>query len=78
MFVELISKILVYPPKERLRPLEAILHPFFNDLRQEQFGIPNVKLPEFFDFQKGIAPSIDCVEELSIQPEIAHKLVPQW
>lgn len=60
---------MVYSPKERLTPLEALLHPFFNDLRVENFSIPNVKVVDFFDFTK---------EELSIQPEIAHKLVPSW
>ena len=44
---------MVYPPRERLRPLEALLHPFFNELREEKFTIPNVKLPDFFDFTKG-------------------------
>jgi len=31
--VDLIAKLLVYPPKERLKPLEALLHPYFNELR---------------------------------------------
>jgi glycogen synthase kinase 3 beta len=69
MFVELISKILVYSPRDRLKPLEVLLHPFFNDLREEKFEMANVTLPDFFDFSK---------EELSIQPEIANKLTPAW
>ncbi|CAD8140379.1 unnamed protein product [Paramecium octaurelia] len=69
LFIDLISKLMVYPPKERLRPLEALAHPFFNDIRQAGFGIPNQTLPDFFDFTK---------EELSIQPEIAPKLYPTW
>lgn len=44
---------MVYPPRERLRPLEALSHPYFNEIREEKFGIPNVKLPNFFDFTKG-------------------------
>lgn len=51
--MDLISKLMVYPPRERLRPLEALMHPFFNEIREEKFGIPNVKLPGFFDFTKG-------------------------
>ncbi len=31
--IDLISKILVYDPERRLKPLEAILHPFFDELR---------------------------------------------
>jgi len=53
MFVDLISKLMLYPPRERLRPLEALSHPFFNEMREEKFTIPNVKLPNFFDFTKG-------------------------
>jgi glycogen synthase kinase 3 beta len=59
----------VYSPRERLKPLEILLHPFFNEIREEKFTIPNATLPSFFDFTK---------EELSIQPEIAHKLTPPW
>jgi glycogen synthase kinase 3 beta len=51
--VDLIGKLLKYPPKERLRPLEAMLHPFFNELRQESFSLANTKLPDFFDFNEG-------------------------
>jgi glycogen synthase kinase 3 beta len=40
----------VYSPKERIKPLEALLHPFFNEIRQENFTVPNIKLPAFFDF----------------------------
>ncbi len=36
-FIDLISKLLKYPPRERLRPLEALSHPFFNEIRQENF-----------------------------------------
>jgi len=31
--IDLISKLLVYPPKDRLKPLETLLHPYFNELR---------------------------------------------
>ncbi|CAD8121399.1 unnamed protein product [Paramecium sonneborni] len=69
LFIDFVSKLLVYPPKERLKPLEALLHPYFDEIRQQGFSMPNVQLPNFFDFQK---------EELQIQPEIAHKLTPSW
>lgn len=35
--IDLISKLLVYSPKDRLKPLEALNHPYFNDLRTETF-----------------------------------------
>jgi len=51
--VDFISKMLVYPPKERLKPVEGLLHPYFDDIRKEGFAIPNVQLPDMFDFTKG-------------------------
>lgn len=66
LFIDLISKLMVYPPRERLRPLEALSHPFFNDLRIQGFGIPNHILPDFFDFTKGNIFLIIVKEELSI------------
>jgi len=33
MAIDFISKLLVYAPKERLKPMEALLHPYFNELR---------------------------------------------
>lgn len=41
-FVDLICKLLVYAPKERLKPVEALLHPFFDELRKEPLSLPNV------------------------------------
>ena len=56
---------MLYPPRERLRLLEALSHPVFNEIRDEKFGIPNFKLPNFFDFTKGII-FYQFLEELSI------------
>ena len=51
--IDLISHLLVYTPDRRLKPLEAILHPFFDELRDEKTRLPNGNpLPELFDFQK--------------------------
>ncbi|CAD8111379.1 unnamed protein product [Paramecium primaurelia] len=68
-FIDFVSKILVYSPRDRLKPLEALLHPYFDEIRQPNFGDGHLNLPNFFDFYK---------EELQIQPEIAHKLTPSW
>ena len=38
--VDLITKLLQYDPKRRITPMDALAHPFFDELR-----IPNVKLP---------------------------------
>jgi glycogen synthase kinase 3 beta len=39
--VDLISKILVYNPERRLSPLETLLHPFFDELRDKSTKLPN-------------------------------------
>ena len=38
---DLISQLLKYNPKSRLSPMEALKHPFFDELRQN----PDMKLP---------------------------------
>mmetsp|Transcript_8449 Transcript_8449/g.20767 ORF Transcript_8449/g.20767 Transcript_8449/m.20767 type:complete len:358 (-) Transcript_8449:123-1196(-) len=50
--VDLISQLLVYFPYQRMKPLEALGHPFFDEIK---FGtnLPNGKLfPNLFNFQK--------------------------
>ena len=51
--IDLVAKVLVYPPKERLRPLQALMHPFFNELRNENCRINNNSLPDLFNFTQG-------------------------
>ena len=68
--VDLISHLLVYNPERRYKPLDAILHPFFDELRQEGTTLPNGNpLPELFNFQK---------EETMNNPEIVQQLIPDW
>lgn len=33
--IDLVDKLLKYSPKKRLSPAEALLHPYFDDLRSE-------------------------------------------
>lgn len=40
-FIDLLSKILVYEPNKRLKPLEALNHPFFDELREPHTKLPN-------------------------------------
>lgn len=69
--IDLISKILVYNPEQRFKPLEALLHPFFDELREQSCRLPNGNpLPDLFDFSQ---------EEISTtSPEIIEQLVPGW
>ena len=53
--IDFVSKLLVFEPGKRLKPMEAILHPFFNELRLKSTTLPNGDpLPDLFNFTKGI------------------------
>jgi len=66
--VDLISKLLEYTPTVRMSAIESMCHPFFDELREPGAKMPNGKdLPDLFNF---------TAEELSIRPDLIHKLVP--
>ena len=72
--IDFVSKLLQYDPKVRPHGLEAILHEFFDELRDSQAKLSSSKnLPELFDFSK---------EELAIMSdmpsEAANKILPSW
>jgi serine/threonine protein kinase len=49
--IDFISKLLRYDPKSRIDPLDALAHPFFNELREPGVKLPNGKdLPPIFEF----------------------------
>lgn len=74
--IDLITKLLEYTPTQRLSALEAMCHPFFDELRDPSTLLPDTRnpngaakpLPTLFDFTK---------HELSIDPTMNEKLVPQ-
>ena len=69
--IDLISKILVYDPKRRLKPFEAMVHSYFDDLRLEKTRLPNgSELPDLFDFKDE--------ELLSCDAQIKDSLIPDW
>jgi glycogen synthase kinase 3 beta len=47
------SKVLVYAPNERLKPAQALAHPYFNELRAPGFRNSMEYVPDLFDFTKG-------------------------
>ncbi len=51
--IDLLSKLLTYSPLKRLKPIEALAHPFFDDLRSENCKINHNNLPELFNFFEG-------------------------
>ncbi|CAG8456985.1 17518_t:CDS:2 [Acaulospora morrowiae] len=66
--IDLIERLLEYTPSNRLTAIEAMCHPFFDELRNPDTRLPNGKdLPKLFDFTD---------RELSIRHELIHKLVP--
>ncbi|KAI9207377.1 kinase-like domain-containing protein [Polychytrium aggregatum] len=66
--LDLISKLLEYTPNNRLSAIEAMVHPFFDELRKPDTKMPNGKdLPLLFDFS---------ALELSIRPDLNRQLVP--
>lgn len=74
--VDLVSRLLDYTPHKRMTAVEALCHPFFDELRTEgthylDYRTANgstLALPELFDFS---------LQELSIRPDLPTKLVPK-
>ena len=48
--LDLLSKILVYNPHKRLNAIEAMAHPYFDELRDEGCKVDGKDLPNLFDF----------------------------
>lgn len=69
LILDLISKTLVYDPNTRISPLEALLHPCFDELRSGPVAVNGRKIVDLFDF---------TLEELSENFHAFMKLVPTW
>jgi glycogen synthase kinase 3 beta len=58
--IDLISALLEYTPTQRLSAIEAMCHPFFDELRDPNTRLPDSRhtnsapkeLPNLFDFSK--------------------------
>jgi glycogen synthase kinase 3 beta len=48
--IDLLTKVLVYDPEERVTPLEALQHPFFDSLRVKKMKINGQEVCDLFDF----------------------------
>lgn len=54
--IDFLSQILVYSPIERLNPIKALAHPYFDELRDEKKMKAlsmQMKIPNLFDFSNG-------------------------
>ncbi|KAI7694698.1 hypothetical protein SSS_03940 [Sarcoptes scabiei] len=65
--IDLISRLFQYDPSNRIAPMQACAHQFFNELRQPNKKWFNKDLPPLFNFTK---------YELSIDPSINDRLLP--
>ena len=69
-FYDLLKTILVYEPKQRIKPLKALTHPFFDALRIKGKVSSNVSKILF---------SFNAVEkEKDCDGVIQRELVPDW
>lgn len=51
--IDLVSKMLQYSPAKRLKPMEGLAHPYFDDLRHTACKLPSGKpLPPLFNFSE--------------------------
>jgi serine/threonine protein kinase len=72
VFFDLLRKMLCYDPKNRITPLKAMLHPFFDELRYRDAALPDGSaLPtEIFDFS---------IEEITQDKKgVIKQLIPEW
>ena len=69
-FINLIQKIFVYDPQKRIKPIEALVHPFFDDLRKKDFVDEQFRYL-IFTFSK---------EEMDNDKDniIVNHLIPNW
>jgi glycogen synthase kinase 3 beta len=81
----LVAKLLEYTPGARLSAVEAMVHPFFDELRVEGARMPNGKeFPLLFDFTREGELYLQCryarlltlFAELSVRPDLIRQLVP--
>ena len=67
--IDLLSKMLRYNPKDRIQPIDALLHPFFDSLRISPIKINGKEIVDLFDFSE---------EELKGYENKRSGLIPKW
>ncbi|XP_024962403.1 shaggy-related protein kinase eta isoform X2 [Cynara cardunculus var. scolymus] len=66
--IDLTSRLLQYSPSLRCNALEAIAHPFFDEIRQPNARLPNGRqLPPLFNFKQELSAA---------SPELVNRLIP--
>lgn len=70
VLIDLLEKVLVYDYEKRMKPIDALLHPYFDELRESKLTINGKDLVDFFDFGE---------EELGKDYQfMLRDLVPGW
>lgn len=65
--INLLSRVMKYDPQERLSPEQALLHPYFDELRDEKnYRLLTKKyaVPDLFNFSKSEC-SLELIEQLT-------------
>ena len=59
--IDLVGRLLEYTPEARLSAVEAMVHPFFDELRGPETKMPNGKeFPPLFDFTREGMSAVCC------------------
>jgi len=78
--IDLIARLLEYTPTERLAAIDAMVHPFFDELRDPSTRLPDSRhgtgqlreLPPLFNFSRhGTESQNDALSYISVSPGIA-------
>ncbi|CAL8462707.1 g2240 [Coccomyxa elongata] len=73
--VDLVSTLLQYSPVRRCSALQALTHPFFDELREPGTTLPNGReLPALWNWQKGELDGVDPGLLAALQPKRAPSL----
>ena len=69
--ISFVASLLRYSPNNRPKPLESLLHPFFNELRYQNFTLPSGNIPpELFNWTEE--------EKQMNSAELMRRLTPDW
>lgn len=69
LMLDLLSKILVYNPKKRLKPFEILGHAYFDELRIQKLTINGRNVTDLFDFNS---------VEVGQNQKLAASIIPHW
>ncbi|CAG9317939.1 unnamed protein product [Blepharisma stoltei] len=69
--IDFVSSLLQYSPSARPKALEALLHPWFDELRNQNCRLPSGNpLPDIFNWTNE--------ERNSVSPDVIERLTPSW